>query len=59
MSGPHIRRDPLIGSALARSLIDLIPPGTTGVPLRLVFSEGPACRVRLSTFDHEFCFTGD
>ena len=22
-------------------------------------SEGPACQVRLSTFDHEFCFSGD
>ncbi|ASV76995.1 hypothetical protein THTE_4394 [Thermogutta terrifontis] len=48
-------------------MIRFLSVGTTSVPLRFsesasrgnIASEGPACQVRLSTFDHELRFSGD
>jgi|GEM_PF-1910348 hypothetical protein len=57
LEGPF-RRDVLVTSAVPRSMINSLFPGTTSVPLRILFrrdllvrsvsSEGPARRVRFS-----------
>ncbi|ASV72607.1 hypothetical protein THTE_0005 [Thermogutta terrifontis] len=46
IASPFFRRDVLVTSAVQRSMINSLFPGTTGVPLRSFFSEGPARQVR-------------
>jgi len=52
------RRAPLVRSAFSTWMSHRLSPGTTSVPLRLVFPEGPACRVRLSPVDDTPRFPG-
>ena len=53
------RRDLLVRSAYPRSMFHLPSPGTRGVPLRPISSEGRPCHVRSSTLDRPLPFGGD